>query len=107
MAIQFRRGTDAEWETNNSNIVSGEPVITEDTGRFFFGIGAGSFVELPMSKEDYRELAVMMASPHSENATYFEGQFATHGGGVYSAKQDITTAEPWDSSKWDYIGAAS
>lgn len=46
MAIQIRRGTDAEWEVNNSNIVAGEPAVTLDSGRFFVGTGTGEFIEL-------------------------------------------------------------
>ena len=45
MAIQIRRGTDADWEANKSNIVSGEPAITTDSGRFFVGTGNGTYEE--------------------------------------------------------------
>lgn len=45
MAIQIRRGTDANWEANNSNIVEGEPAITTDSERFFVGTGEGTFAE--------------------------------------------------------------
>ncbi len=45
MAIQIRRGTDANWEANNSNIVEGEPAITTDSGRFFVGTGFGTYAE--------------------------------------------------------------
>lgn len=51
MAIQIRRGTDAEWESNNSNIVAGEPAVTLDSGRFFVGTGSGEFVELQKKVE--------------------------------------------------------
>ena len=45
MAIQIRRGTNAQWESNKSNIVAGEPAITTDTGRFFVGTGSGTYQE--------------------------------------------------------------
>lgn len=45
MAIQIRRGTDSQWESNKSNIVAGEPAITTDTGRFMVGTGTGTFAE--------------------------------------------------------------
>ena len=45
MAIQIRRGSDAGWESNKSNIVAGEPVITTDTGRLFVGTGNGTYEE--------------------------------------------------------------
>lgn len=45
MAIRIRQGTDSQWENNKSNIVSGEPAITTDTGRFFVGTGTGTYKE--------------------------------------------------------------
>ena len=59
MAIQIRRGTDAEWESNNSNIVAGEPAVTLDTGRFFVGTGNGTYVEL--ASKDYVNQAIQTA----------------------------------------------
>lgn len=47
MAIQIRRGTDSAWNSNKSNIVAGEPVITTDTGRLFVGTGSGTYAEFP------------------------------------------------------------
>lgn len=51
MAIQIRRGTKAEWDANNSNIIAGEPAIALDTGEVFVGTGAGTYVEL--ASKDY------------------------------------------------------
>ena len=45
MAIQIRRGLESAWESNNSNIVAGEPAITLDTGRLFVGTDNGDFAE--------------------------------------------------------------
>ena len=45
MAIQFRRGTLSAWNSNKSNIVAGEPVITTDTGQLFVGTGTGTYKE--------------------------------------------------------------
>lgn len=47
MAIQIRRGTNAQWESNNGNIVVGEPAITTDTERLFVGTGTGTYAEFP------------------------------------------------------------
>lgn len=47
MAIQIRRGTEAQWESNKSHIVEGEPAVTTDTGRFFVGTGSGTYAEFP------------------------------------------------------------
>lgn len=158
MAIQIRRGTNANWESNYSNIVDGEPAITTDTERFMVGTSSGAFAEFanvevladefdanhsyivgepctykgkiqvcttphsgawnsshfsPMSlndallsASDYLELARLMASDYNPNADYFEGQFTKQGGNIYEAKQDIT-AEAWNASHWNLIGAAS
>lgn len=56
MAIQIRRGTKAEWNANNSNIIAGEPAIATDTGEVFVGTGAGTYVEL--ASTDYVDNAV-------------------------------------------------
>lgn len=45
MSIQIRRGLESAWESNNSNIVAGEPAITLDTGRLFVGTDNGEFAE--------------------------------------------------------------
>ena len=45
MAIQIRRGSDADWEANKSNIVAGEPAITTDSERLFVGTGSGTYAE--------------------------------------------------------------
>lgn len=159
MAIQIRRGTNANWEANNGNIVAGEPAITTDSERFLVGTSSGAFAEFSninmlaepydvassyivgqtcnykgqvyvclsptsgtwdgtkwsavtladsvISASDYLELANLMASAYDSTATYFEGQFVTYNGNVYEAKQDITTAEAWNSSHWNLIGSAS
>lgn len=69
MAIQIRRGTDSEWESNKSNIVAGEPAVTLDTGRFFVGTGNGEFVELQKKgnggdglTEDVKQALLQIAS---------------------------------------------
>ena len=45
MAIQIRRGTEAQWENGKSNILDGEPAITTDTNRLFVGTGNSSYAE--------------------------------------------------------------
>lgn len=46
MAIQIRRGTDSQWESNKSNIIAGEPAIATDSKRAFIGTANGAFMEL-------------------------------------------------------------
>ena len=45
MALQIRRGTDADWEITKQNIKAGEPAVALDTGRFFVGTDDGEFAE--------------------------------------------------------------
>ena len=52
MAIQFRRGTESEWDENKNNIVAGEPVITIDTGKLFVGTTHENFVQFPSIVEE-------------------------------------------------------
>ena len=107
MAIQIRRGTDSQWESNYSNIVVGEPAMTTDTERFFIGTGSGTFMELPISKADYLELARLLSDEYDSSATYFAGQFCKRSGYIYEAKADISTPESWTSSHWTQLGSVS
>ena len=45
MAIQIRRGTQAQFDGGYGNIVEGEPAIATDTGRFFVGTSNGHYAE--------------------------------------------------------------
>ncbi len=51
MAIQIRRGSDADWEAGKQNIVAGEPAVTLDTKRAFIGIGTGQHLELETKEQ--------------------------------------------------------
>lgn len=46
MAIQLRRGTNAQWEALKGNIVVGELATTTDTERAFLGTGNGTYFEM-------------------------------------------------------------
>lgn len=122
MAIQIRRGSQAAFDNNYQNIVSGEPCIATDTGRFFIGTGDGTYIELAkingdvafatavianidytISSTEYAEIAMSLATPYSTTETYYKGQFVTRVGHVYEAKQDITTAESWTAAHWTQL----
>lgn len=75
MAIQIRRGTNAQWESNNSNIIAGEPVATMDTERLFIGTGAGAFAE-------FANIGVL-ANEFSTHKAYIVGELTIYGGKVY------------------------
>ena len=75
MAIQIRRGTNANWESNYSNIVDGEPAITLDTGRFMVGTGSGIFSEFANIE--------ILADDFSIHKSYIVGELTTYGGKVY------------------------
>ena len=77
MAIQIRRGTNAQWESNNGNIVSGEPAITTDTKRFFVGTGTGTFAEFPTIEKVFDMIypvgSIYMIVNSTSPATLFGG----------------------------------
>ena len=76
MAIQIRRGTNTEWESNNSNIVVGEPAIATDAERFFVGTASG----------DYAEFANLdiIAPAYDTSASYVVGDVINRQGKLYS-----------------------
>ena len=94
MAIQIRRGTDSGWESNNSNIVAGEPAITTDTGRFFVGTDTGEFVEMVNIDT--------IAPAYDSSVTYNVGDYCVEQGNLYVCNTANTTGT-WDSSKWTKI----
>lgn len=46
MALQIRRGSNAEWEAGKDNIIAGEPAVALDTKRVFVGTANGEYTEL-------------------------------------------------------------
>lgn len=75
MAIQIRRGTNAEWESNKSNIVAGEPAVATDEGRFFIGTGTGTYAEMSNIEN--------LAEAFDSSTTYAVGDYCTYGGKLY------------------------
>ena len=75
MAIQIRRGTNANWEANYSNIVSGEPAITTDSERFLVGTSSGVFAEFSNIN--------MLAEPYDVASSYIAEQTCNYKGQVY------------------------
>ena len=93
MAIQIRRGTNANWESNYSNIVSGEPAITTDSERFLVGTSAGTFAEFA----NVEVLADEFDSTHS----YIVGELCTYKGKVYEC---ITVhSGAWNASHFSVL----
>ena len=80
MAIQIRRGTNAQWESNNGNIVSGEPAIATDTKRFFVGTGTGTFAEFPTIEKVFDMIypvgSIYMSTNSTSPATLFGGTWS-------------------------------
>lgn len=96
MAIQIRRGTDAQWESNKGNIVTGEPAIATDTKRFFVGTGTGTFAEYPTIEKVFDMIypvgSIYMSVNSTSPATLFGGTweqiedtFLLASGSVYEA----------------------
>lgn len=93
MAIQIRRGTNANWESNYSNIVSGEPAITTDSERFLVGTSVGAFAEFSNMNE--------LAEPYDVASSYIVGQTCNYKGQIYVCLSP--TSGTWDSTKWNAV----
>ena len=94
MAIQIRRGTDSGWESNNSNIVAGEPAVTTDTERFFVGVDSGEYMELVNIDT--------IAPAYDSSVTYNVGDYCVYQGNLYVCNTANTTGT-WSSSNWAEI----
>ena len=44
-----------------------------------------------------------LAPKYDATATYSEGDYVQHEGGIYKAKADISVAEAWDATHWDAV----
>ena len=93
MAIQIRRGTNANWEANNSNIVAGEPAITTDSERFLVGTSSGAFAEFPNIDE--------LVDPYDITANYVIGQNVNYKGQIYTCLAN--TSGSWNSANWNAV----
>lgn len=91
MAIQIRRGTNTEWENNNSNIVAGEPAIATDTERFFVGTTSGDFAE-------FANLDII-APAYDTSTSYVVGDVMNHHGKLYSCNTPCSGT--FNASYWD------
>lgn len=96
MAIQIRRGTDSEWESNKSNIVAGEPAVTLDSERMFVGTGSGTYMELANLD--------VLADAFDSSASYEVGDFVAYHGKVYKFNTDHSGA--WNASDVDEVALA-
>lgn len=96
MAIQIRRGTNAEWESNNSNIVAGEPAVAMDSERMFVGTGSGTYMELANID--------VLADPFDSSASYVVGDFVAYHGKVYKFNTNHSGA--WNASHVDEVALA-
>lgn len=92
MAIQIRRGTDAQWESTNTNIVAGEPAIATDTGRFFVGTGSGTYAEFMNARS--------VAPTYDTSRAYAEGDYVIYNGKFYVCTT-ATTGGAWNAASWE------
>ena len=90
MAIQIRRGTNSGWESNNANIVVGEPAVTTDTERLFVGTNTGAYAEFANINA--------LAPAYSTSTQYYIGDYVTYQGKLYVCIENTSGA--WDSTKW-------
>ena len=91
MAIQIRNGTNTEWESNNSNIVAGEPAIATDAERFFVGTASGNYAE-------FANLDII-APAYDTSTSYVVGDVINRQGKLYSCNTPCSGA--FNVSYWD------
>ena len=92
MALQIRYGTDTEFESGKSNILSGEMGITTDTERSVVGVDDGEYMEL-LNIES-------LAPAYDSSETYTTGDVCSYGGKLYVLMGGSATGA-WDSSLWE------
>lgn len=75
----------------------GQVYENSDTGDIYLCTSAGenSYVWTPWDDN--------LAQPYSSSSTYSKGDFCTHGGKLYRANQNISTAESWTAAHWSVI----
>lgn len=90
MAIQIRRGSNAEWETNNSNIVVGEPAVATDSKRAFIGTASGAYMELANLEA--------IAPKYDSTKQYGIDDYVSYQGKLYVCT--VPTSGAWNTSAW-------
>lgn len=93
MAIQIRRGSNATWEANKSNIVVGEPAVTTDTKRAFIGTSTGHYMELANIES--------VAPAFNESTTYNAGDVVTYRGLMWVAIAESSGV--FNSANWEQM----
>lgn len=90
MAIQIRRGSNAEWETNNSNIVVGEPAVATDSKRAFIGTASGAYMELANLEA--------IAPAYDPGNSYMIDDYVSYQGKLHVCT--VPTSGAWNASAW-------
>ena len=90
MAIQIRRGTNAGWESNSSNIVVGEPVFTTDSNRLILGRANGIYTDFANS--------ATVADAYNSSANYIIGQICSYQGRIWKCTK--RTSGAFDATAW-------
>ena len=91
MAIQIRRGTDAQFEVMKSQLIEGEPTMTTDTKRMMVCVATNTFAELANIDR--------VGSAYDSGITYLRGDYAIHQGKLYKCLEETTGA--FDATKWE------
>lgn len=96
MAIQIRRGTNAQWEALKSNIVVGELATTYDSERAFLGTGSGTYFEMANIE--------LIADEFDSSASYAEGDVCIYQGKLYQFTADHSGA--WSGTDVEQVTAS-
>ena len=91
MAIQIRRGTDAQYEATKPQLVVGEPTMTTDTKRMMVCVAQNLFAELVNVDR--------VGSAYDTGITYLPGDYVIHHGKLYKCLEQTTGT--FDVSKWE------
>lgn len=96
MAIQIRRGTNAQWEALKSNIVVGELATTYDSERAFLGTGEGTYFEMANIK--------LIADEFDSSVSYAKGNVCIYQGKLYQFTANHSGA--WSGTDVEQVTAS-
>ena len=110
--------TDKKGSTVYTTGISDSPIVISRLGggkgvtlfgeareQGFWIVNDARYIRHDITRSEYLELAGILASAYSSSKTYDVGIFVTQGGSIYECNTAITTAEAWNSSHWDLLGA--
>ena len=96
--IQLRRGSAAEWESENTLLAEGEIGVETDTGKFKIGNGSDTWDDLPYGGAGGIEVYDDSTDRDTENPDPAHGDFAF--------LKDTNLTQFFDGVEWQTLSAA-